>query len=116
MRVLWLAEGWSGFLYWIAEDPAIALRSHGLSKTHAGSPSRARQAGAAARQLQGLVVAPHHRRAPIDLSRDRLRRHADDRDRAMPVSLLTISVCDGRQCNAEQAPDFAALNPGYACY
>ena len=26
MRVLWLEEGWRGFLYWIAEDPTIALK------------------------------------------------------------------------------------------
>jgi toxin YoeB len=26
MRVLWLADGWSGFHYCIAEDPAIALK------------------------------------------------------------------------------------------
>jgi toxin YoeB len=26
MRVLWLEEGWRGFLSWIAEDPTIALK------------------------------------------------------------------------------------------
>ena len=26
MKVLWLAEGWRGFLYWIGHDPAIALK------------------------------------------------------------------------------------------
>lgn len=26
MNVLWLADGWRGFVYWIGHDPAIALK------------------------------------------------------------------------------------------
>ena len=26
MKVLWLADGWRGFLYWIGHDAAIALK------------------------------------------------------------------------------------------
>src|SRR6266851_696360 len=69
---------------------ATDQRAHQGRSSH--SFQRHRETGTAERRSQRMVVAPHHRRASPRLSRHRKGRQPADRDRHLPISLLTIKV------------------------
>jgi hypothetical protein len=93
VRIFWSSKAWEDYLNWQQTDTRVLEKINSLIKDISRSPFRGiGKTGGAQRTTFRMVVAPHHRRASVGLSRNGKPACADFGNCAVPISLLTGSV------------------------